>query len=106
MEFPAFYVPDEGEVVIAARSRSGPYLRAAVTLVRRASQNKIRVNFVWLEDCADTVTGVPVVKGTKGHAYISTDDKAPLILRLPAPPPHSAPHEGTEHDGDGTVTPA
>lgn len=83
-EFPALFVPDEGEVVLAARSPAGPFLRAAVTGVRRASDDFICVAVVWLEDAAATPTGKTVVAGDRGSVYVRRDDRVPLIRRLPA----------------------
>lgn len=101
--FPALHTPDEGEVVIVARSASGPWLRAAVVCVRRHSRGKIRVDFQWMEDHDHTVSGVPVRIGDKGHVYVSDTDAVPLIRRLPAPPPpRSGPPAGPEQSGDVT----
>lgn len=83
-QFPAVFVPDEGEVVLAARSPAGPYLRAAVTTVRRASEERIRVDFVWLESAAVSPHGTGHRAGEKGNAYIAKDDPVPLIRRVPA----------------------
>lgn len=86
--WPAFFVPDEGEVVLAARSKAGPFLRAAVTKVRRASKDRIRVDFQWLESCEHTVSGSGAYAGEKGNVYIRADDPVPLLRRLPS---HTSP---------------
>ncbi len=83
-EFPALFVPDEGEVVIASRSPAGPFLRAAVTKVRRAAHDRIRVDFVWLDSWPVSPTGTGHQAGEKGHVYIALDDPVPLIRRVPA----------------------
>jgi hypothetical protein len=94
-EWPAFFVPDEGEVVLASRSVAGPLLRAAVTRVRRASREKIRVDFVWLEPCPRAINGDPIRVGQKGNVYIATDDEIPLIRRVTVQPaPHPAERGG------------
>lgn len=102
-DFPAAFVPDEGEVVLAARSPAGPFLRAAVTKVRRASRGKFRVNFVWLESNEGAFLDKPAVTGEKGHVYIATDDRVPLIRRVPAGRgPRPAPAQGTGPGQDVT----
>lgn len=82
------YVPDEGEVVLAARSPAGPWVRAAVTTVRRVGDGKIRINFVWLEDMAPerTSTRVGYRKGEPGHVFVTPGDRhsPALIRRTPA----------------------
>lgn len=83
-QFPALFVPDEGEVVLAARSPAGPYLKAAVTRVRRRVRDYIRVDFVWLENAAASPEGTGHRAGEKGYAYIRRDDPVPLIRRVPA----------------------
>jgi hypothetical protein len=83
-EFPAVFVPDEGEVVLASRSAVGPYLRAAVTRVRRRRGDFVRVDFVWLESASVTPSGSGHRVGEKGHVFIHRDDQVPLIRRLPA----------------------
>lgn len=82
-EFPALFVPDEGEVVIAARSPGGPYLRAAVVKVRRRTEDYIRIDLVWLEASTATPSGKPVAPGDKGNVYVRRDDPVPLIRRVP-----------------------
>jgi hypothetical protein len=82
-DLPAVFVPDEGEVVIAARSPAGPYLRAAVTKVRRRLEGYVRVDFVWLEDAVTSPTGTGCRTGEKGHVDIHRQDPTPLIKRLP-----------------------
>lgn len=82
-DWPAFFVPDEGEVVLAARSPSGPFLKAVVWKVRRVSRGMTRVDFLWMEDESRTVSGVPAVSGGKGHVEIREDDRVPLIRRIP-----------------------
>jgi hypothetical protein len=85
-ELPAVFVPDEGEVVIASRSPAGPFLRAAITKVRRARDGFIRVDFVWLEAAPYQHNGKPISPGDKGHVYVRRDDRVPLIRRVPAEP--------------------
>lgn len=82
-EFPALFVPDEGEVVLAARSPAGPFLRAAVTRVRRSAEDFIRVDFVWLENALTSPTGTGHTAGDKGNVYVRRDDRIPLIRRVP-----------------------
>lgn len=101
-DFPAVFVPDEGEVVLASKSPAGPFLRAVVVKVRRASRGKIRVDFRWLESNDGTFLDAPAVDGEKGNVYIATDDKVPLIRRVPArPKPGTAPGGTPEHNGGG-----
>ena len=83
-EFPAVFVPDEGEVVLASRSPGGPFLRAAITKVRRASRDKIRIDFVWLEGALTSPNGAGHRPGEKGNVYISRDDPDPCIRGIPA----------------------
>jgi hypothetical protein len=85
-QFPALFVPDEGEVVRAARSPAGPYLRAVVVKVRRASEDYIRIDFVWLESWPVSPSGTGHRAGEKGHVEIHRDDTIPLIRRLPVKP--------------------
>jgi len=82
-EFPAMFVPDEGEVVLAARSPAGPFLRAAVLGVRRAADDFIRVNLMWLEAHEATATAGPISPGDRGRVYVRRDDRVPLIRRVP-----------------------
>lgn len=82
-EFPAFFVPDEGEVVLAARSVGGPYLRAAVTSVRRASRERVRIDFRYLEASPVSATGKGCEVQEKGHVYIHVSDRVPRIRRIP-----------------------
>jgi hypothetical protein len=89
-EFPAMFVPDEGEVVLAARSPAGPFVRAVVVKVRRSADDFIRVDLVWLENCPVTPTGKPVHAGDKGNVYVRRDDRIPLVRRIPAGQPHPA----------------
>lgn len=102
-EFPAFYAPAEGELVLAARSKAGPWLKAAVVKVRRASGDQARIDFVWMEN-GTALNGTPIVSGvTKGNVTVSKDDPAPLIRRIPASPmPCSDPGEGPERDSGET----
>lgn len=72
--FPALFVPDEGELVLASRSAAKPFRLAVITKVRRAAHNKIRVDFVWMEGAQ---------QGVKGNVYVSTEDTVPLIRRVP-----------------------
>ena len=81
-QWPAFFVPDRGEIVLAARTPAGPFLRVAVLLVRRRASGKARVDFEYLDDSDCTVSGVPIRVGDKGNVYITEDDKVPLIRRL------------------------
>jgi len=83
-EFPALFVPDEGEVVLAARSPAGPFLRAAVTRVRRSAEDFVRVDFVWLESVLASPSGTGHRVGEKGNVYVHRDDRIPLIRRVPA----------------------
>lgn len=83
-EFPAMFVPDVGEVVRAALSPAGPYVRAVVTSVHRADRDFIRVGVQWLEDGGASPGAKPVRKGIKGSVYIRRDDRIPLIRRIPA----------------------
>lgn len=83
-QFPALFVPDEREVVLAARSPAGPFLRAVVTKVRRVADDFIRVDFVYLEDHPASPMGTGHYVGEKGNAYIRKDDRIPLIRRLPS----------------------
>lgn len=83
-QLPALFVPDEGEVVLASRSPAGPYLRAAVTCVRRRKGDYIRVDFVWLESALATPSGSGHTAGQKGYVMIRRDDPIPLIRRVPA----------------------
>lgn len=102
-QWPAFFVPDRGEIVLAARTPAGPFLRVAVLLVRRRASGKARVDFEYLDDSDCTVSGVPIRVGDKGNVYITEDDKVPLIRRLPArPKPCSDPRAGPEQGGDVT----
>lgn len=82
--FPGLFVPDEGEVVLASRSPAGPFLRAAVISVRRASQGFIRVTFVWLESFEAHRQSKAISPGDRGSVYIHRDDRVPLIRRVPA----------------------
>lgn len=82
-DLPALFVPDVGEVVLAARSPAGPYLRAAVTSVRRRHSGCIRVDFVWLQSSTVAADTRPAEVGAKGHAEIREDDPMPLIRRVP-----------------------
>jgi len=84
-EFPRMFTPDEGEIVLVARSLAGPFRRAAVTMVRRASDERLRINFVWLEDVPATPNHEGDKAGSGGHVYISTRDRMPLIRRTPQP---------------------
>lgn len=81
-EFPAVFVPDEGEVVRASGSPAGPFLKAAVTKVRRRANGYIRVDFVWLESWPVSAEGTGHRVGEKGHAFIRHDDRAPRIRRV------------------------
>lgn len=83
-QFPAVFVPDEGEVVLAARSTAGPFLRAAVTSVRRSADDYIRIDFVWLEGSLASTSGTGHAVGDKGNVYIRRDDTIPLVRRIPA----------------------
>lgn len=83
-EFPALFVPDEGEVVLASRSPGGPYLKASVTKVRRALRDRVRVDFVWLQSWPVSASGTGHQKGEKGHVYVTLNDAVPLIRRIPA----------------------
>lgn len=85
-QFPALFVPDEGEVVLASRSPAGPYLRAVVVKVRRALEDRIRVDFVWLEPWPTSPSGKAHTAGEKGHVDIALDDPLPLIRRVPGGP--------------------
>ena len=100
-DFPAFFVPAEGEVVLAARSLAGPFLRAAVVRVRRASQERTRVDYQLLEGSEHTVSGVPFVKGQMSHCYIHADDRAPLIRRIPGSPMPPSDPTGEPEDDSG-----
>ena len=84
-EFPAMFVPDEGEVVLASvhGSPAGPFRRAAVRYVRRADNDFIRVGLVWLEACEATRTARAIEPGDTGHVYIRRDDRVPLLRRVP-----------------------
>lgn len=82
-EFPGFYVPDVGEVVIASRSPVGPFLRAAVTNVKRASYGAVRIDLVWLEGSPVSATGTGIREGEKGNVYVHRDDAVPLVRRIP-----------------------
>jgi hypothetical protein len=78
------YVPDENEVVLASRSAAGPFVRAAVTKVRRSHADTVRIDFVWLEDSPPTQYSDGYKAGGKGHVLVSVDGAAaPLIRRLP-----------------------
>jgi hypothetical protein len=81
--YPAFFVPDEGERVLASRSPAGPFCEAYVTLVRRASRDTVRIDFVWQETDPVSPYGTGVHEGEKGHVYVSTGDTVPLIRRIP-----------------------
>lgn len=81
---PALFVPDEGEVVLAARSKAGPFVRAAVTRVRRSARDYVRVDFVWLDSAPVSASGTGIMQGQKGNVYIHRDDVIPLIRRVPA----------------------
>jgi hypothetical protein len=83
-EFPALFVPDEGEVVLASRSPAGPFLKAAVVKVRRSAEDYIRVDFEWLESSPVSAEGTGNRAGEKGNVYIHLDDPLPLIRRVPA----------------------
>jgi hypothetical protein len=83
-EFPGFYVPDEGEIVLAARSPAGPFLRAVVTSVRRASGGTVRVDVTWLQSSPVSASGTGIQEGTKGNMYVHVDDAVPLVRRTPA----------------------
>jgi hypothetical protein len=85
-EFPAMFVPDVGEVVVASLSPAGPWLRAVITKTRRASRGSVRVDFVWLEGTGPTVCTDGWEAGTKGHVYLWTTDTVPLIRRVPKAP--------------------
>ena len=81
---PGLYVPDVGEVVVAARSASGPFVRAVVTSVRRRAADTVRIDFVWLENSGPTVDSDGYRAGDKGHVTVSTDGAAAaLVRRLP-----------------------
>lgn len=82
--FPAFFVPDQGERVLAARSPAGPFCEAWVTSVKRHDRDRIRIDFVWCESAELTPTGSGVQEGTKGHVYVHADDVVPLVRRIPA----------------------
>lgn len=84
-EFPLFLVPDEGEIVLASKSPAGPFLRAAVLTVRRASRDQIRVSVMWLESSPVSASGSGAEEGTQVSIYVHKDDSVPLVRRLPAP---------------------
>lgn len=83
-QWPAMFVPDVGEVVLAARSPAGPFLRAVVLYTDRRAEDFIRVGFEWLENYPLTPKGKEVVAGTTGNVYVRRDDRIPLIRRVPA----------------------
>lgn len=87
-DFPGLYVPDEGEVVLASRSASGPFIRAAVTSVKRRQKDAVRVDFVWLDSVPEgsTVEGKTYIAGTKGHVLLTSDGPS-LIRRRPVGEP-------------------
>lgn len=83
--FPGFFVPDVGEIVLASRSPAGPFLQAVVVRTERASDNRVRIDVVWMDSSALSASGTGVRAGEKGNLYISTDDLVPLVRRIPAP---------------------
>lgn len=87
-DFPGLYVPDPGEVVLASRSASGPFITAAVTSVKRRQRDAVRIDFVWLESAPaeSTVEGKPYIAGTKGHVTVTKDGPS-LIRRRPVGEP-------------------
>lgn len=101
--WPAFFVPDKGEIVLAARTPAGPFLRVAVLLVRRRASGKARVDFEYLDSSDHTVSGTPIRAGDKGNVYIAEGDKVPLVRRIPKGyVPRSDPGTGSEQSRDVT----
>lgn len=94
-DLPGLYVPDVGEVVIASRSASGPWVPAVVTLVQRRLRNTVRINFEWLEDSGPTVQTPGYHRGEKGHVTISLDGTGPVLIRR-RPRPQGGGHPRSE----------
>lgn len=95
---PGLYVPDEGEVVSAARSTTGPFARAVVVKVRRSGADMIRIDWVWLEDSHRDGPRKGFRAGEKGHAQLSVHGtNSGAVRRLPVTRTPSAP----QGDGSG-----
>jgi hypothetical protein len=73
-EFPAMFVPDQGEIVLASHSPAGPFARAVVLSVHRAADDFIRVSLQWPDD----------PERPNSSVYVRRDDRVPLIRRVPS----------------------
>jgi hypothetical protein len=72
-QFPAMFVPDQGETVLASHSPAGPFTRAVVLSVHRAADDFIRVSVQWIDEPDRPNTSI----------YVRRDDQVPLLRRVP-----------------------
>lgn len=85
-DLPRLYAPDIGEVIMARRSVSDKYIRAAVLDARRNRDGLLRIKVQWLEDNPYALRGDgrrdrPIVAGTT-HALVIDPEAHPLFQYL------------------------
>lgn len=81
------HYPQQGEVVLAARSLSGPYTQAVVTRVRERYHNRVRINWVWLENSGPTMTTDGYRAGERGNITVPRGGCPAFVRRIEGTPP-------------------
>lgn len=84
------YIPERHETVWAARSASGPFTQAVITSIVDRWFDRVRINWVWLEDSPPTLYSDGYRAGERGYAIVRRNGSDSTRIRPmvgPPPPP-------------------
>lgn len=87
-DHPPLYIPALHETVWASRSPIGPFAQAVVTSIVSRWFDRVRINWIWLEDSPPTQSTDGYRVGERGYVIVHRDGSDPTYVRpMVGPPP-------------------